>query len=252
MADRHNAADPAAGRHRLAPPPRSCRWQTGPRDCNRPMSPASRETPSSPARGPGNPPGILGRRPPRAPTHRSAACHERQVSGHLEQLLALQSQVGGPRARLEAVLEACALIQYGLRDAHATELALHRHTSDPSSRHSGGCRSSCGSSSARARRPESCGTTSPPMSSQSTACTPWRQRPVHPPNPLCGGSLQRHPVPILRSAWRRRKRSTDGTSETAPERTRRVCTAGPRRPIRHFAVDPAVGLRPIRSPRRDS
>jgi AcrR family transcriptional regulator len=53
------------------------------------------------------------------------AWHERHVTSHLEQLAELRDQAGDARKRLEAVLEAYALIQH---KRHATELAalLHR------------------------------------------------------------------------------------------------------------------------------
>jgi AcrR family transcriptional regulator len=53
------------------------------------------------------------------------AWHERQVGGHLEQLAELRDQAGDAGERLEAVLEAYALIQH---EHHGTELAtlLHR------------------------------------------------------------------------------------------------------------------------------
>jgi AcrR family transcriptional regulator len=53
------------------------------------------------------------------------AWHERHVSGHLEHLAELRDQAGDARERLEAVLEAYALIQH---KRPATELAalLHR------------------------------------------------------------------------------------------------------------------------------
>ena len=53
------------------------------------------------------------------------AWHERHVSGHLEHIAELRDQAGDARQRLEAVLEAYALIQH---KSHATELAalLHR------------------------------------------------------------------------------------------------------------------------------
>jgi AcrR family transcriptional regulator len=53
------------------------------------------------------------------------AWHERQVSGHLEQLAELRDQAAGASKRLAAVLEAYALIQH---KHHGTELAslLHR------------------------------------------------------------------------------------------------------------------------------
>ena len=54
-----------------------------------------------------------------------AAWHERQVKGHLQQLTRLRDAGGNPAERLEAVLEAYALIQH---DHRANELAslLHR------------------------------------------------------------------------------------------------------------------------------
>ncbi len=53
------------------------------------------------------------------------AWHERHVSGHVEQLVALRDQAGDAADRLEAVLEAFALIQF---EHHGSELAtiLHR------------------------------------------------------------------------------------------------------------------------------
>ena len=53
------------------------------------------------------------------------AWHERQVTGHLEQLTELRGQAGEAVDRLEAVLEAYALIQH---EHHGIELAalLHR------------------------------------------------------------------------------------------------------------------------------
>ena len=54
-----------------------------------------------------------------------AAWHERQIAGHLEHLAELRDQAGDASVRLEAVLEAYALIQH---EHHRTELAalLHR------------------------------------------------------------------------------------------------------------------------------
>jgi AcrR family transcriptional regulator len=53
------------------------------------------------------------------------AWHERQVSAHLEHLAAIRNQAGDTGERLEAVLEAFALISH---EQHPTELAalLHR------------------------------------------------------------------------------------------------------------------------------
>ena len=53
------------------------------------------------------------------------AWHERQVAGHLEYLAEVRDQAGEAGQRLEAVLEAYALIQH---EHHSTELAalLHR------------------------------------------------------------------------------------------------------------------------------
>lgn len=59
-----------------------------------------------------------------------AAWHERQIGAHLERLMAIRQQRGGARDRLEAVLQAYALIQHDLREAHATELAVHLHSGE--------------------------------------------------------------------------------------------------------------------------
>ena len=59
-----------------------------------------------------------------------AAWHERQIGAHLERLMAIREQRGNARDRLEAVLETYALIQHGLREAHATELAVHLHSGE--------------------------------------------------------------------------------------------------------------------------
>jgi AcrR family transcriptional regulator len=53
------------------------------------------------------------------------AWHERQVRGHLEHLVALRNQGGAPGERLEAVLEAFALISHEQHDAELVAL-LHR------------------------------------------------------------------------------------------------------------------------------
>jgi AcrR family transcriptional regulator len=57
------------------------------------------------------------------------AWHERQIAGHLDDLRALCDQAGDPGDRLEAVLEAYALISHGSHGHHDTQLAafLHRH-----------------------------------------------------------------------------------------------------------------------------
>ncbi|MDQ6847275.1 MAG: TetR/AcrR family transcriptional regulator [Candidatus Dormibacteraeota bacterium] len=55
------------------------------------------------------------------------AWHERQISGHLEQLAKVRDQGGTAHQRLEAVLELYASIQHALRAAHATDLAAHLH-----------------------------------------------------------------------------------------------------------------------------
>jgi AcrR family transcriptional regulator len=55
------------------------------------------------------------------------AWHERLVAEHLEQLAEIQNQVGGAGQRLEAVLEAYALISYGRRGHRGTELAAFLH-----------------------------------------------------------------------------------------------------------------------------
>jgi AcrR family transcriptional regulator len=52
------------------------------------------------------------------------AWHERQVAGHLEQLIAIRDQAGGAGERLKAVLEAYAFISY---EHHGTEPAARLH-----------------------------------------------------------------------------------------------------------------------------
>jgi AcrR family transcriptional regulator len=52
------------------------------------------------------------------------AWHERHVTAHLEQLARLRNQGGDPARRLEAVLEAYALIQF---EQHGTELEVLLH-----------------------------------------------------------------------------------------------------------------------------
>jgi AcrR family transcriptional regulator len=55
------------------------------------------------------------------------AWHERQITGHLEQLAEIRDQAGDPSERLEAVLEAYALISHETRGHHDTELAAFLH-----------------------------------------------------------------------------------------------------------------------------
>jgi len=55
------------------------------------------------------------------------AWHERQVTGHLDQLAAIRDRPGGARERLEAVLEAYALIIHETHGHHDTELAAFLH-----------------------------------------------------------------------------------------------------------------------------
>jgi AcrR family transcriptional regulator len=52
------------------------------------------------------------------------AWHERQISGHLEQLAQLRDEAGGGGDRLEAVLEAYALIRH---EHHGSDLAALLH-----------------------------------------------------------------------------------------------------------------------------
>lgn len=59
-----------------------------------------------------------------------AAWHERQVTVHLGQLIAVRDEATGAGEQLSAVLEAYALIQHGIRGAHSSELAVHLHRSD--------------------------------------------------------------------------------------------------------------------------
>jgi AcrR family transcriptional regulator len=55
------------------------------------------------------------------------AWHERQIAGHLAYLAEVRDRGGGPRERLEAVLEAFALISVGSRDHHDADLAAFLH-----------------------------------------------------------------------------------------------------------------------------
>jgi len=55
------------------------------------------------------------------------AWHERHVTGHLEHLAELRDQTGGAAERIQAVLEAYALISHESRGHHDTELAAFLH-----------------------------------------------------------------------------------------------------------------------------
>jgi AcrR family transcriptional regulator len=55
------------------------------------------------------------------------AWHERQITGHLEYLAEVRDRTGGPSERLEAVLEAYALIAYESHGHRATELGAFLH-----------------------------------------------------------------------------------------------------------------------------
>jgi AcrR family transcriptional regulator len=55
------------------------------------------------------------------------AWHERQITGHLEYLAELRDQAGDAGERLEAVLEAYALMSHEARGHHDTELAAFLH-----------------------------------------------------------------------------------------------------------------------------
>jgi AcrR family transcriptional regulator len=55
------------------------------------------------------------------------AWHERQITGHLEHLADVRDQASDRRERLEAVLEAYALIRYEAHGHHDTELAAFLH-----------------------------------------------------------------------------------------------------------------------------
>ena len=55
------------------------------------------------------------------------AWHERQITVHLEYLAKVRDQVGDAGGRLEAVLEAFALISHQSRGHHDSELAALMH-----------------------------------------------------------------------------------------------------------------------------
>ena len=61
------------------------------------------------------------------------AWHERHVAGHLEHLAELRDRAGGASERLEAVLEAYALISYH-RGLHGTELVAFLHRGEHTAR----------------------------------------------------------------------------------------------------------------------
>jgi AcrR family transcriptional regulator len=56
-----------------------------------------------------------------------AAWHEQQIAGHLKQLAEVRDQAGDPDERLEAVLEAFALISHETHGHHDAELAAFLH-----------------------------------------------------------------------------------------------------------------------------
>ena len=56
-----------------------------------------------------------------------SAWHEREITGHLEHLAAVRDQANEARARLEAVLEAYALISHESIGHHDAELAAYLH-----------------------------------------------------------------------------------------------------------------------------
>jgi AcrR family transcriptional regulator len=66
-----------------------------------------------------------------------AAWHERQIASHLEYLAAVRDRAGDARERLEAVLEAFALISHESHGHHDSELAafLHRDGRVPRAEH---------------------------------------------------------------------------------------------------------------------
>ena len=58
------------------------------------------------------------------------AWHEREVAGHLAYLAEVRDRAGDPRERLQAVLEAYALISHETHARHNTELAAFLHRDD--------------------------------------------------------------------------------------------------------------------------
>jgi len=58
------------------------------------------------------------------------AWHERQITGHLERLAEVRDRAGGAGERLEAVLEAYALIAHESHGHHDTELAALMHRAE--------------------------------------------------------------------------------------------------------------------------
>ena len=63
-----------------------------------------------------------------------AAWHERQIAAHLQQLTELRDQAGDAGRRLNAVLEAYALISHDTHGHHDSELAAILHRDEPVTR----------------------------------------------------------------------------------------------------------------------
>ena len=57
------------------------------------------------------------------------AWHERQIAGHLEHLAALRDGAGDPAGRIEAVVQAYALLSHQTRAHHPPDLGLFLHDS---------------------------------------------------------------------------------------------------------------------------
>ena len=123
------------------------------------------------------------------------AWHERQVTGHLGQLAEVRDQAGDAGERLEAVLEAYALISHESRGHHGTELAALLHRGEHVARAQQQLTRHDPRPAGRGRsRPAPSGPMSRPTSSRATASTPSAAAGACRPRPRSAGS-SRSPWP---------------------------------------------------------
>jgi AcrR family transcriptional regulator len=115
------------------------------------------------------------------------AWHDRHIARHLRQLAEARDAAATPADRVEAVLEAFALIQHQHYDTELPVALLHRGEHVARAR-----RQLQTWSPACSRQPPRLvpsGPTSRPASSPVTACTPWPPPEACPPRRPCGGFL---------------------------------------------------------------
>jgi AcrR family transcriptional regulator len=117
------------------------------------------------------------------------AWHERQIAGHLQQLAEVRDQAGDAGERLEAVLEAYALISQESHGHHDTQLVALLHRGEQVARARQQLRDMLRALLTEAAEAGArSGTTSRPTSSPATASTPWRQPAACPPRLRSAGS----------------------------------------------------------------